>query len=226
MQHIQYNNTFATASGPTGYRPPQVNAPTPAPVAQPQQRYEAKPDPEVYFLPDVANNSIPEDIRRQFQTDAYGRVLFFTVPPVDVEPKTKLGHTAKYLAWKAEREATLKEKRAKRASEEASLAQASQQSKRARSVELEQAMAKAKLEAVERLNDSLAEATVAEYKANFGEKWREALEMDLGALERGQDGVSRFNGEKGARERVKAEEERREARVKGLDGMLEFGVRT
>jgi len=70
----------------------------------------------VFYLPDTANAAIPADIREQFQTDAHGRILFFTAPPIpdadEADEKKKLAHTPKYLAWKARqmREKLLKRK--------------------------------------------------------------------------------------------------------------------
>ncbi|KAI6244777.1 Chromatin structure-remodeling complex subunit rsc1 [Erysiphe necator] len=59
---------------------------------------------EVYTLPDSANSSIPADIRAQFHKDELGRVIFFTVPPVDInilpQEAQLLGHSFKYLADK------------------------------------------------------------------------------------------------------------------------------
>lgn len=64
--------------------------------------YQAPQPVEVYHLPDAVNNGIPPDIRSQFQCDDFGRLLFFTTPPVDVRPTEKegagLAHSAKYLA--------------------------------------------------------------------------------------------------------------------------------
>lgn len=187
-----------------------------------QQRYEAKPDPDVYYLPDHANNSIPDDIRRQFQCDAYGRILFFTSPPVNVEKKiSSLGHTAKYLAWKAEREQLLKEKR-KRAATDAP----KQASKRARSEELEREMARAQLAAVEELNEVLADGAVAEYQSTFGDKWQDAMRMDMAALEKGQDAVSRVARARVVSEMRRDAVEKDELRVRGLTGALEFDIKT
>jgi chromatin structure-remodeling complex subunit RSC1/2 len=166
----------------------------------------------VYYLPDSANNSIPEDIRRQFQRDGYGRILFFTAPPVETAPKgARIGHTAKYLAWKAEREQMLKEKR-KRAAD----APTSQQTKRARSEELAHSLAQAKLTALDNLNDMLAEGTVAEYQATFGERWKEAIELDLAALEKGQDAVGKVLRDKGVREGERERWERGQLQIRGL----------
>lgn len=68
---------------------------------------------EVYHLSDLANASIPADIRKEFQRDDQGHVLFFTTPPLDVLPPTKrgtpIGHTAAYLAAKIRRRLALKQ---------------------------------------------------------------------------------------------------------------------
>ncbi|KAF4631197.1 hypothetical protein G7Y89_g6930 [Cudoniella acicularis] len=67
--------------------------------------YNPPRTPEVYTLSESANLSIPADIRSQFHQDEYGKVLFFTVPPNDVNPvpedKRTLNHSLRYLADKA-----------------------------------------------------------------------------------------------------------------------------
>jgi len=190
-----------------------------------QARYEAKPDPDVYYLPDHANNTIPEDIRCQFQTDAFGRVMFFTAPPVDTEKKVKLHHTAKYLAWKAKREELLKEKRKRDA--EAKIAGA-KEAKRAKSEEAKafgEGLQKAKEVALEKMNKVLAEETVAQYKVMYGEKWREALDLELKTLERLQDAAVMQGKGRSAIEGDWDTRERKEIAVRGLTSSLEFGVK-
>jgi chromatin structure-remodeling complex subunit RSC1/2 len=62
--------------------------------------YKAPNPIEVWHLPEAANQSIPEDIRSQFQQDTHGRVLFFTAPPEPPaeESKPRLAHSTTYLA--------------------------------------------------------------------------------------------------------------------------------
>ena len=88
---------------------------TPRPTAQPSTSHSIPPnrydppvprrDQEVYTLAEMANASIPADIRAQFQTDQYGKVIFFTTPPLDINPLPEeaqsLGHSLRYLADKA-----------------------------------------------------------------------------------------------------------------------------
>jgi hypothetical protein len=72
------------------------------------------PNPiEVWHLPDAANQSIPADVRAQFQRDALGRVLFFTAPPAPPGPppgsddgdgeRGELKHSTTYLAFRAKK---------------------------------------------------------------------------------------------------------------------------
>jgi chromatin structure-remodeling complex subunit RSC1/2 len=73
---------------------------------------------EVYHLSDIANASIPQDIREQFHRDEHDRILFFTAPPLDV-PRPVLGgrlggHSLKYLAKKARDEEALAQKQRER----------------------------------------------------------------------------------------------------------------
>jgi chromatin structure-remodeling complex subunit RSC1/2 len=70
------------------------------------------------MLPDHINAVIPEEVRKRFHRDAFGRILFFTAPPLDTQSqgKPKLGHSLKYLAKKARDEEA---KRAKLANQDA-----------------------------------------------------------------------------------------------------------
>ena len=83
---------------------------------RPQTNYRDPPPIEVYTLPDHANLSIPMEVREQYQRDEFGRVLFFTTPPVAVEDKKAGmgGHSVRYLAARARREEMLKQKRKER----------------------------------------------------------------------------------------------------------------
>ena len=96
---------------------PQSNIPpNPATYARRPTDYRDPPPIEVYTLPDHANLSLPVEIREQYQRDEFGRVLFFTTPPVTVdEPKSSVtGHSVRYLAANARREEMLGQKRKER----------------------------------------------------------------------------------------------------------------
>lgn len=114
-------------SRPTGYmqghaatvpRPPGIG--TPGAVQAHANMYNPPRPPEVYTLPDNINETLPETIRREFQHDDAGRVLFFSAAPLDrscggLSPESAgLGHSAKYLAgremWLTEREKKRKDR--------------------------------------------------------------------------------------------------------------------
>jgi chromatin structure-remodeling complex subunit RSC1/2 len=90
----------------------------PAPGMHPQPNTHNPPRPvEVYTLDDALNESIPAEIREQFQRDEQGRVLFFTQPPLDrahrglSSESAGLGHSVRYLA---DRAWDIEDRRAKR----------------------------------------------------------------------------------------------------------------
>lgn len=95
----------------------------------PALAYKA-PDPsEVWHLPEAAQQSIPADVRAQFQTDHKGRLLLFTTPPQMPGPppsdgdekkgeRKVLRHSAKYLAFRAQKERERLEAKRKREEEE------------------------------------------------------------------------------------------------------------
>jgi chromatin structure-remodeling complex subunit RSC1/2 len=96
-------------------------------MAQPQgvnmphaNAYNPPRPPEVYTLPDNINEAFAPEVRKSFQHDDAGRILFFTAPPLERPHKgissssAGLGHSVKYLAgrkeWLAEREKKRKER--------------------------------------------------------------------------------------------------------------------
>ncbi|KAL9055400.1 MAG: hypothetical protein Q9162_003597 [Coniocarpon cinnabarinum] len=85
------------------------------------QNYQAPQAVEVYHLQDAVNNGIPPDIRSQFQCDDFGRLLFFTTPPVDVRAREKQGaglaHSPRYIAA-MKRRAEERERKRKRVEDE------------------------------------------------------------------------------------------------------------
>ena len=115
MHHQPLHNPLTPGYGqgpPLGSRSGLTSAlPNGAPSGN---MYNPPRPPEVYTLPDAVNDTVPEEVRRQFRCDSAGRVLFFTAPPLDRTGKplspgsAGLGHSAKYLSgrkeWLAERE--------------------------------------------------------------------------------------------------------------------------
>lgn len=132
-----YSPAYAASGTPVHHQPalapsygghhpmsaPQGRLPmTPTPGnAMPQANAYNPPRPvEVYTLPEVVNDGIPDEIRQRYHRDDHGRVLFFTAPPLNrphmgVSAESQgLGHSAGYLAgrkeWLAERERKRKER--------------------------------------------------------------------------------------------------------------------
>jgi chromatin structure-remodeling complex subunit RSC1/2 len=128
--HPQQNSY---APSPSQAAPPHPAAYAPRP---PTTNYRDPPPIEVYTLPDAANLSIPHDVREQYQRDEFGRVLFFTTPPVGNDPTgIPRGHSVRYIAEKARRE---QERAQKRKEREAQHEEAARTAKKARLEEAKQ----------------------------------------------------------------------------------------
>lgn len=164
-------------------------------------------------------------MRSQFQCDEAGRILFFTAPPAASEPRTQLGHTAKYLAYKSKREEMLREKRKADALSYGNDGEARKRAKSEESVLRDKIKEQARLQALEVMEDALADATVAEFRAIYGEGWKEAMERELQELERKQGEAEKSREE---RERVEGEWKRKERdalAIRGLGANLELAVK-
>jgi chromatin structure-remodeling complex subunit RSC1/2 len=179
---------------------------------------------ECFVLNDHANFSIPQDIREQFQRDEKGRVLFFTAPPLNVEqPLSKdgrtLGHSARYLAAKAKKEAA---KALKRKADEAGAPEREESVKRAKVEEeqkFKQAVQDLNTKALKALEDQLAAATKSELEASFNGKTEEGVRMVLDGLTQQQELAERKRLERELHE-IEREERKRMA-VTGMTGRLE-----
>jgi chromatin structure-remodeling complex subunit RSC1/2 len=160
-------------------------------VQQPPAGYKAPQPVEVFVLNDHANASIPQEIREQFQRDEKGRVLFFTAPPLNVDqPLTKdgraLGHSARYLAARAKKEAM---KAAKRKAEEAGATEREEAAKKSKlddEAKFKQAVSQLGTKALKALEDQLASATKAELEALFNGQTKEGLASVLDQLTEAQ----------------------------------------
>jgi chromatin structure-remodeling complex subunit RSC1/2 len=160
-------------------------------VQQPPSGYKVPQAVEVFVLNDHANLSIPQEVREQFQCDGKGRVLFFTAPPLNIDqPLAKegraLGHSARYLAAKAKKDAM---KAAKRKAEEAGAADRGEAAKKAKADEEEnfkRAVSDLGEKALKALEDQLAAATKTELEASFEGKTRQGLAKVLDQLTEAQ----------------------------------------
>jgi chromatin structure-remodeling complex subunit RSC1/2 len=170
---------YATPRAPPSYQQPVMQ--------QPPGGYRAPQPVEVYVLPDHANASIPADVREQFQRDEQGRVLFFTAPPANdpgfvKEEGQALGHSARYLAMRAKRDA---QRAAKRKADEAGAAEREDAAKKIREEAEEQLnkdIAALRVRAIDVLGDQLAFATKSEMQALLGNGNTGALAKSLDRL--------------------------------------------
>jgi chromatin structure-remodeling complex subunit RSC1/2 len=171
--------SYQTPRPAPGYQQPYAQ--------QPPGGYKVPQAVEVFVLNDHANLSIPQEIREQFQRDEKGRVLFFTAPPLNVDqPLSKeghaIGHSARYLAAKAKKDAT---KAAKRKADEGGAAEREEAAKKAKTDEekkFEQAVSELGAKTLKALEDQLAAATKTELEASFNSRTKEGLASVLDRL--------------------------------------------
>lgn len=151
----------------TGYGQASAPAAPPNPAAFPPRpptaNYRDPPPIEVYTLPDAANLSIPNEIREQYQRDEFGRVLFFTTPPVSTEQTgTARGHSVRYLAEKARRQETIDKKRKEREAEKETEGQVAKRARLEAEQKTSTQIEELKRKALDVLDKQLATAVASE----------------------------------------------------------------
>ena len=197
----QYQSPAAAVSSynPQSYRSTPVN-------------YNAPPANEVYHLPDAANMSIPQQVRQQFHCDANDRVLFFTSPPLDTLPPYKegaaLGHSVRYLAAKAKREALLTEKRRREQAEKPAQEEARKKARRAAEEQQKHVLRNTTVKALDKLQEQLAEGTRVSFRQLSGDNWKMDMDVQLNELEKVQTEAERLGREHEEHERSRREEDR------------------
>ncbi|CAI9636195.1 unnamed protein product [Alternaria burnsii] len=207
---------FQTPRAAPGYQQPY-----------PQQlplNYKAPQPVEVYVMADHANASIPLEIREQFQRDEKGRILFFTAPPLNVEqPLTKdgraLGHSARYLAAKAKKEAL---KASKRKAGEANVDEREQAAKKAKADEegkFKKAVSELGTKALRALEDQLAMTTKTDLAGLFNGQTEEGISKVLDQLTTAQKMARQQELEREMH--IKEREESRKIAVTGMTARLE-----
>jgi chromatin structure-remodeling complex subunit RSC1/2 len=163
-------------------------------VRPPQLGYKAPQPVEVYHLNDHANASIPPEIRQQFHCDEQGHVLFFTAPPIDPTGPPKegaaLGHSAKYLAAKAKREALLA---TKRKAEHVEKEHVTKRKKQEADEKFAEAVADLGARAVKALEMQLAAATKQDYQGLFNEDLHNGAEQSVERLLKMQEAQAQRN---------------------------------
>jgi chromatin structure-remodeling complex subunit RSC1/2 len=202
---------------------------SPAPRATPQpstshsahanaNAYNPPRQSEIYTLADPANAALPADIREQFHTDDYGKVLFFTTPPLDVNPipeeKRALGHSLRYLADKARNREEDERKRKERAAQLEAEATARLKRFKADEEGKKQWIFDQKVQALHKWAENMDRGTDELYKKMHGEDWKEMRELDLCKLAVKQEEAFKKQKEHEAWE--KEMKERRQVKVTGF----------
>lgn len=200
----------------------------PRPVVQPSTSHTAHsghtntynpPRPvEVWTLADTANASIPADIRAQFHHDEYGKIIFFTSPPLDANPVPEevqnLGHSLRYLADKARnKEADEKKRKAREVELEAA---ATERLKRIKADEgaSEQWILDQKVKALKNWSAETEKGTDELYKKLYGDDWQQVKELDLAKLAVQQEQA--FNKQKGLEKFKKERKGKDEVKITGF----------
>ncbi|KAF2177403.1 chromatin structure-remodeling complex protein rsc1 [Zopfia rhizophila CBS 207.26] len=228
-QTITPHMPFSTQQAPPPM--PQYATPRPAPtyqqplIHQPPVGYKAPQPVEVYILNDHANASIPPEIREQFQRDEHGRVLFFTAPPLNTPTIVKkegaaLGHSARYLAAKAKRDALIA---AKRKAEEADAVEREGAAKKARAEaeeKFKKDVAELGVKAMNALENQLAASTKRDLQTLFeGGEVMQSIQMHLDQLTEVQKATMARNKERA--ERLEKEKSGRHVPITGMTVRLE-----
>ncbi|KAF3479926.1 chromatin structure-remodeling complex protein RSC1 [Arthroderma uncinatum] len=163
-----------------GSRLPQ--APIPPPIYNPN----APRSVETFHLRGGLDQSIPKEIRDQFQKDDKGRVLFFGVPPLDVVPASHQGlsHSLKYLASKERRQKMIDDA-SNKTSEGSEQHQDKKQKVESQTTTGSKAEEKAKFEAeaLRTITESIRKNNADFYQLHYGDKATAVMKEDLGVLE-------------------------------------------
>lgn len=187
---------------------------------------------EVYHLSDLANSAIPEDIRKEFQRDDQGHVLFFTTPPLDVlppaKPGTPIGHTAAYLAAKIRRRLGLKEGEmpatsatpVSGSSQEPALKKPKHSHSADNSDFTEQVDTTMK-KALEIMIAQMDQGTEAIYKDLYGEHWAEGMKHEREKLAIAQRERQQLNAEVKESAKKRKEREREMVSLRGTGVYLD-----
>jgi chromatin structure-remodeling complex subunit RSC1/2 len=199
------------------------------PAQAPPVTYKAPSPVEVWHLPDAANASIPADIRAQFQTDAQGRVLFFTAPPVapsEAEEKRKLAHSPSYLAFRARQMRERAERAEKRLAEEEVAAtvgaeQSGTQPKRARTEDLS-SVGELGDKAISFINSMLADTTISQLKMLYGDQWEKAVNVQMRIVTEAQQKVGTKLREQESEGAEKSKQAAETAKIHGLTGLFDY----
>ncbi|RDL30456.1 Bromodomain-containing protein [Venustampulla echinocandica] len=193
-QHATPLTNYGQYQNSASVTPVRSIAPPPTTHTPHTNAYNPPRPVEVYTLSESANLSIPADIRGQFQQDEYGKVIFFTAPPLDINPipedTQKLGHSLRYLADKARSKEAEANKRKIRETHLEAEASTKIKRMKADGDGKRQWIIDQKLASLESWMKDMDNGTDELYKQLHGEKWKEVRDLDLCRLAVQQEDAS------------------------------------
>ncbi|ELR08339.1 hypothetical protein VC83_04650 [Pseudogymnoascus destructans] len=215
LQHPGTPNPLANYDSGYARSVPQPRNYAAPPAGSHANAYNPPRSVEVYHLSDVANASIPQDIRSQFHRDENDRVLFFTAPPLDV-PRVPakarvLGHSLKYLAAKLKDTDALAEARKERDKKLAEMSSEKRKRDDEEFAKREEEVEQAKIRALQAFNRDMEEGTLRIYERIFGADGKAVMEEERLTLEKVHAKQKLKNEESAKREREY--EESQKARI-------------
>jgi chromatin structure-remodeling complex subunit RSC1/2 len=173
---------------------------------------------EVYTLAEAANASIPADIRAQFHHDEYGKVIFFTAPPLDVNPVPEqtqsLGHSLHYLADKARHEKEDEKKRKARAVQLETAAKERLKRMKADDEGKKHWIFDQKVNALKTWSEDMDKGTDGLYKRLHGDNWKQMRELDQYRLAIQQEEA--FNKQKELEKFQRDSKENKDVKITGF----------
>jgi len=197
---------------------PRPVVPMATPHASAANAYNPPRAAEVYTLADGPNQAIPADIRAQFHHDEYGRVIFYTAPPLDVNPVPEetraLGHSLRYLADKARGKEELEKKRKARAAQLEIEATEKMKRLKAGNESKKEFLLEQKVKALSTWSEQMEKGTDELYKQMYGENWEEMRALHLQKLALEQEEATRKQRE--AAEFQKQREAEKEVKITGF----------
>ncbi len=176
----------------TGYTtrvPPPALLPSyhPSAIYPASSNYKTPQPVEVWHLSDSSNSSIPPDIREQFECDEYGRVLFFTVPPIDtkrpVEDGLTLGHSVRYLAAKVRRDDEVMRQKRKQVTVTGFDGEEAKKMKTAHEPDIYWEQVRNVTEkAIHSWEQQMVNGIKADFQALYGQQWKDSMSRHLDRL--------------------------------------------
>ena len=212
----QHSQTAAISSRHDQYATPQRNhahqqapsrsTPHSAPSADGQRQ------PEVFMLDHAPNAAIPEAIRKQFQQNEDGRVLFFSTPPQErhqlLQSGAAIGHSARYMATKLRRQLLEKKRKAEEGEKSSEDVNGKRTKMEADGQKMQKTVKQMTDDALQALIKQMDEGTDQIWKNMYGSEWEAGKTLEAQHLHERQARAAAAEAELAESRRKRAERER------------------